>query len=233
MQAWVWVILMMPAVGAVAPVGTITGAVHKPALVKRVWAIDRTSDKKYDAEFNRQTGQFTIRGLPLPAHYDCIVDLTSGARLEGVNFHVPHSDYEEEQPLAAEDIETIKTKVRGLNQFENVVDILDVTGNIQHAVVLLNKLRTKPFYESKPGEIIWRAELWHFERPDETWVKTQDELFGVLYRERLPKSVYDTKSITFDPGLGGLSLTSQQPRRELGVVRLPPKEPGIRLRGKQ
>ena len=33
---------------------------------------------------------------------------------------------------------------------------MTITGNIQHAAVILNKLRTKPFYESKPGEVIWR-----------------------------------------------------------------------------
>lgn len=104
------------------------------------------------------------------------------ARLEGVNLKVPCFDYEEEQPLAKEDIETIKKTALSLNKFENEIEILTVAGNIQHAAVVLNKKRTTPFYESKPGEMIWRLELWHFENPDETWIKVQEEFAIVFYR---------------------------------------------------
>ena len=124
----------------------------------------------------------------------------------------------------------MKETARSLNKFEDQIDILTVTGNIQHAAVLLNKLRTKPFYESKPGEIIWRLELWHFERPDETWVKVQDELFVVLYRERLQKKAYDQKSLTLDTALGGLKISKEKATLDLGRIELPAKEPGIRLR---
>ena len=79
--------------------------------------------------------------------------------------------------------------------------MLAVEGNIQHAVVLLNKLRTTAFVNSQPGEVIWRAELWRFERPDDTWVKVQDELFTVLYRERIPEENYRKKAVTFEPAL--------------------------------
>jgi hypothetical protein len=167
--------------------------------------------------------------LPVDHPYDCLIDF-KGGRLEGVNLKVPHSDYEEEQPLSKEDVETIKTKVRGLNKFEDVVEILSVTGNIQHAAVLINKVRTQPFINSQPGEVIWRAELWHFERPEETWVKVQDELFLVLYRERIQKKEYDKKCITFDAALGGLQLTQKQLSVDLGAVKLPSIKPGVRLR---
>jgi hypothetical protein len=209
--------------------GTIKGSVDKPNLVTAVTVVNRQNDKKFTGKLDAKTGCFTIDNLLLGVTYDCIIDF-AGARLEGVNLKVPRSDYEEEQPLTAEDIETIKEKVRGLNQFEDVMEILAVTGNIQHAAVLLNKVRTKPFYGSQPGEVIWRPELWHFERPEETWVKVQDDLFLVLYRERLQKKDFDKKSVTFDPALGGLSLTKKQSSVDLGTIQLPSKEPGIRLR---
>jgi hypothetical protein len=212
--------------------GTITGSLDQPNLVTSIHAIDRKTDKKYAGKLDARTGRFAISGLPVGQRYDCLIDF-AGARLEGVSLKVPPSDFEEEQPLTAEDIDTINTKVRGLNKFEDVVDILTVTGNVQHAAVLINKLRTKPFYESKPGEVIWRAELWHFERPEETWVKVQDELFLVLYRERLQKATYDKKSVTFEGALGGLQPTRQQPNVELGTIKLPSKEPGIRLRSQR
>ena len=147
-----------------------------------------------------------------------------------MNLNVPRSDYEEEQPLAPEDVEAIKRQVRDLNKFEDEVEVLTVAGNIQHAAVLVNKLRTRPFVNSKPGEVVWRCELWHFERPEETWVKVQDELFLVLYRERLPGADYKQKSVTFDPALGGIAVTEESPTVNLGTVKRPPAGPGIRLR---
>ncbi len=209
--------------------GTITGTIDKPATVTAIAAVDRATDKKFAGKLDTKTGRFTISGLPLGARYALMLDF-AGARLEGINLQVPRSDYEEEQPLSKEDIATLKETARSLNKFEDTIDVLTVSGNIQHAAVLLNKLRTKPFYESKPGEIIWRLELWHFERPDETWVKVQDELFVVLYRERLQKKAYDQKSLTLDPALGGLRVTKEKPNLELRRVHLPSKEAGVRLR---
>jgi hypothetical protein len=153
-----------------------------------------------------------------------------GARLEGVNLKVPAAD--DEQPLTKEDAEKITATVHALNQFEDTVQVLAVRGNSQHAAVFLNKLRTKPFVNSAPGEIVWRVELWHFEKPDETWIKYQDELFVVFYRERLQKSAFEKKAITFDPALGGLELTPQKANLDLGTLKLPTAEVGIRLRTK-
>ena len=214
---------------AADPTGTINGTIDKPDTVKTVLAINRTNDKKYPGKLDAKTGQFTIDGLPLNTAYDCVIDFGK-ARWEGINLKVPRSDFEEEQPLPKGDIETIKTTARSLNKFEDQIEVMTVTGNIQHVAVLLNKLRTKPFYESKPGEVIWRLELWHFEKPDETWIKSQDELFLVLYRERLQKTVYDQKSLTLDPALGGLKPTTEQGKVDLGKMQLPGTEPGIRLR---
>ena len=213
-----------------AETGAITGTVDKPARVTAVFAIDRDNDnKKFPGKLDSASGRFAIDGLPLDARYDCVIDV-AGGRLEGVNLKVPHSDYEKEQPLTREDVESIKTVARSLNQFEDQVEVLTVTGNIQHAAVVLNKLRTKPFINSAPGEMIWRLELWHFERPDDTWIKDQEELGVILYRERLQKKDFEKKSLTLDPALGGVRLTEKQRQVDLGRVELPGGEPGVRLR---
>lgn len=212
--------------------GAITGKVDKPELVTAVTAIDRETDKKFPGKLDGKTGQFTIEGLPAGKVFDCLIDL-AGARLEGVNLKVPRSDYEEEQPLTKEEAETIKKTVLSLNQFEDKVEVMTITGNIQHAAVLLNKVRTKPFVNSNPGEVIWRLELWRFEKPEETWVKVQDELFLVLYRERLQKSAFEKKSLTLDPALGGLRVTDKEPTVNVGSITLPSKEPGIGLRAEK
>jgi hypothetical protein len=216
---------------AAKPTGTITLQVERPAELTRVVAIDRETDKQFPGKIDRASGRITIADLPLEATYDCIFD-AGAARVEGVNLRVPHSDYEEEQPLTKEDVAAIKKTARALNQFENEVEVMTVVGNIQHAAVLLNKKRTTEFINSKPGEMIWRLELWHFEKPDETWIKVQDKLALVLYRERLQKVDFARKALTLDPVLGGIHLSKDKPRVDVGKIALPAKEPGIRLREK-
>src|SRR5262249_48568938 len=111
--------------------GSITGTVDKPALVTAVAAVDRISgnaDKKFPGKLDAKSGRFTIEGLPVGATYDCVIDF-AGARLEGVNLKVKRSDYEEEQPLTKEDVETIKKTTNSLNQFEDKVEVLTVQGN--------------------------------------------------------------------------------------------------------
>jgi hypothetical protein len=211
-----------------AQTGTIRGTLERAGPATKVTLVDRTTGMKHAAQLDEASGQFTVAGLPLTGAFDLLIE--SGASLvEGIDLAVPRSDYEEEQPLSEDDVVSIKQKVASLNQFEDIVEVLTVEGNIQHAAVLVNKLRTKPFYGSKPGEIVWRVELWHFERPDETWVKVTDELFLTLHRERIAHAAYKKKSVTFAPSLGGIRLSTESPTAEVGTIKLPPAESGIRV----
>jgi hypothetical protein len=217
------------AAGPESGTAAIIGAVDQPKRVTAVVAVDRGTDKKYPGKIDTATGRFTIPGLPVGGVYDCIIDF-DGARLEGVSLKVKASDYEEEQPLTKDDVESIKKTTLSLNKFEDKVEVLAVEGNIQHAAVVVHKLRLKPFINSQPGEIVWRLELWHFEKPDETWIKGQDDLFLVLYRERLQKSAFEKKSLMLDSALGGIAVTEKNATAILGTIKLPSKEPGVRLR---
>jgi hypothetical protein len=219
------------ALPAAADTGTITGKIDQPAAATAVTLVNRADDKKYPAKIDATTGRFAVSGLPVGATYDCIIDFGK-ARLEGVNFKVPKHDFDtdEELPLTKEDADKITKTIGLLNEFEDKVEVMAVTGNVQHAVVLVNKLRTRPFINSKAGEVVWRLEVWRFEKPDETWIKVQDELFLVLYRERIQKADFDKKALTLDPSLGGLKLTAKQKAVDLGTIALPGTEAGIRLR---
>jgi len=211
--------------------GTITGVIDKPEGVTSVIAVDRSEekDKKFTGTLDKKTGKFTIADLPLGKTYDVVID-AGAVRLEGVNLKVKPSDFEEEQPLTKKDIEDITKIAKALNKFENEIDVMVISGNCQHAAVLLNKRRTTPFYESKEGEMIWRLELWHFLKPDEAWLKDPEELAVMFYRERLQKSAFEKKSHTFDPALGGITLTDKEDSRDVGKVASPDGKPGIKLR---
>jgi len=218
--------------------GAIVATVTPADQVRSVCAVARQGGQRFAGSVDPATGKLIIGGLPVDATYDCVIDYldaTSGlaSRLEGVSMKVPRSDYIEEQPLSAEDVATIQGKIRKMNQFEDVLEVLAIDGNIQHAAVVLNKLRTRPFHASKPGEVIWRLELWHYERPEETWLKVQDEMFLVLYRERIQRKVYEEKSLTFDPRLGGLRPTADAPKVDLGRVTLPQVRRGICMRSEE
>jgi hypothetical protein len=213
---------------AVAQTGTIRGTLEPCEAATTLALADRQTGKKHTAELDSATGQFTVAELPLTGVFDLLIE-SPNMLVEGINLSVPRSDYEEEQPLTDDDVRTIKQKVASLNQFEDTVEVLAVEGNIQHAAVLVNKLRTKPFYGSKPGEIVWRVELWHFERPEESWVKVTDELFVTLHRERLPRTTFERKSVTFAPRWGGIRLSAKSPSMDLGTIKLPPAEPGVRV----
>lgn len=223
------VLSMLLAIGG----GRIVGEVDRPDMVASVSAVDRAASKSVAGTFDRATGRFAVVGLEVGSRYDLRVEAKSGARLEGVDLAVPRSDFEEEQPLSAEDEKAVAAAAKLLQTFEDGVEVLAISGNIQNAAVVLNKTRTKPFYSSKPGEIVWRAEVWRFEKPDETWIKTQDHLFTILYRERLPAKEYDAKSITFDPTIGGLGPTKGRPEVDAGKIVLPEEKPGVRFRAKR
>lgn len=210
----------------------IVGHVQPATGLSAVAAVDRQSKKRLTGKIvDAAKGRFAVAGLTLDRTYDLQLDFGPQRRLEGINLTVPRSDYVEEQPLAAEDLAVIRKKVLRLNKFEDEVEIMAIQGNIQHAAILISKLRTRPFFGSKPGEVIWRAELWHFERPEETWLKSQDELFTVLYRERMQRRRYVQKALMFDSRLGGLRVSSKRSRIDLGRIAAPAAKLGVRLRG--
>lgn len=217
------------AVGHGALTGSIRGTVQPAELASGIKAVDRAGGTAIAGTIDPGTGAFAIDGLAPGTAYDCIIEYPGG-RLEGIDMSVPRSDYEEEQPLGVEDEAIIREKIDAMNRFEDRVEVLALEGNIQHAVVLLNKLRTRPFYGSAPGEVIWRLERWRFECPEETWVKVRDELFTVLYRERITASDYEKKAITLDPALGGLRPDGNGLQIQMGSVTLPDSAVGIRFR---
>ena len=225
--------LLFPLLACAAETGTIFGLIEKPETVKNVCAIQRDDKPKtYPGKFDPKSGEFSIPNLPLEQEVDLVIDFGNG-RLEGVGVKVKKTDFVDgDPPLIKADEAKLKEITKMLSKFEDVHEFLAVNGNAQHAAVVVNKLRTMPFYESKPGEIIWRLEVWFYEREelDDPWVKEQDTLFIVLYRERMQRTAYDKRSVTLDAKLGGLKLTATETKLDVGKVLLPEDKPGIRFR---
>ena len=236
-------LMLLVAVDARAgEVGIVSGTFEKPGTIKSVAAIDRAwrdeainkpmPPRPIPVKFDAKSGEFAFE-LPADKVVDLIVDYQNGTRLEGVNLKYKRSDFvEEDPPITTGDVEKLKVLTKNYSKFENEHEIIAVAGNAQYACVLVNRLKTTPFYEQKPGEIIWRLELLHFEKPEdaEYWVKDQDRVFTLYYRERLQQKAYAAKSITLDPKLGGIVVTKDRPKLAIGVVTAPDEKPGIKLR---
>ena len=54
-----------------------------------------------------------------------------------------------------------------------------------------------------------------------------------MYRERIQRRVYDEKALSLDPTVGGLRLTADAPKVDLGRVTLPQARRGIRMRSEE
>ena len=114
------------------------------ARLIKVEAVHRTptptgvKTKTYPGTFDDK--QATFNNLPAgEGWFDLRLtfNLGSGATaiVEGWNAGVPESDYVEEQPLAPASVETIRTKILAMHgkAFADVVQVLDMQGNIQNA----------------------------------------------------------------------------------------------------
>ena len=78
--------------------------------------------------------------------------------------------------------------------FDDEVIVLDVQGNIQNAVVLATRLRTRPFTTSSgtvSDQDIWRVDRWQWESPTENeWIPWDKQPYYALHRERFSPKEY-------------------------------------------
>jgi len=95
---------------AAADTGSVVGTVEKPDAVKAVAAVLRDDPPvTYSGKLDPKTGQFTVPGLPLDQSYDLLIELSSGARLEGVNLKVKPTDFKDgDPPLVKAEEEKLK-----------------------------------------------------------------------------------------------------------------------------
>lgn len=154
------------------------------------------------------------------------------AVVQGWNANVPRSDYVEEQPLADDAKPTLRDKIMGMHErgFPDVVQILDMQGNIQNASVLVLQLRTRPFVGGgyKQGEWVLRVDrmLWH--DPDEhTWSPNATLPWYALMRQRLLPRGYHNMRLLYARALGGITFEHADEVKDLGTIVIPTPPLGV------
>jgi hypothetical protein len=216
--------------------GTIIAQVESAEPVQKVRAIlrEETSTGVHPKPFEGQLqdGKLAIANLP-PGRYDLEFTTASGTLL-GWDAGVPASDYEEEQPLDGEARATLLAKMqRGdFAGFEDRFVILDMQGNIQNAAILAVQLRTRPFAEgmgTNTDTWIWRIQRWQWHNPDEvTWQPYPRKIYYALVRERIKPEEWPGKAYTLGRHWGGIEIKDEGATADVGILRLPKVEPGIR-----
>lgn len=244
--AWLVGLLAVSAMSTPARAGSIRATVQSAEPIRRVWAIERragqlatSQGKVHDIGMYGRAHQgavegskIVVEGLPVPGLYDLKIETTSGGTVVGWDSSVPESDYVGDPPLEDSSQKAILQKLADeqFSAFSDRMWVLDIQGNIQHASLLVMKLRTRPFVGGsyQPGEWVWRVERWQWENPDEhTWVPYRERPFYALVRERLYKGQYQAKRAAYARHLGGIRLTQQHDTVDLGIVKAPRIDAGV------
>jgi len=226
--------------------GTITAVVKtaqpltgSAAVQRQAEQITTTKGKEHDIgmyarvyEGRITEGKLVIEGLPVPGVYDLQFETKNGGMVCGWDPNVPESDYVGDPPLEDEAKTKILKKMADeeFSAFSDQMWILDMQGNVQHAVLLVMALRMRPFVGGnyQPGEWVWRIERWQWENPEEdTWVPYRRRPFYALNRQRLYEKQLKEKQILFARHLGGICLTKERQTVDLGAIQLPQPVPGV------
>lgn len=239
MVAGALALLLVVLCGAKATTGTIRATVKSQEPIIRAWVMQTrfTKDGVYHTAMPAvvKEDQLIAANLPLTGRWRLRFQTKSGF-IEGWDATVPQSDYVQEQPLNNASKRTIIEKMvkASSRDFYDTSVILDIQGNIQHAAVLVTRLRRRPFVSDgyKPGEWVWRVERWQWDDPlEHTWTPSQDRPFYALVRKRFYEKDYKKLATTYARHLGGIELTSDRPEADLGTIMLPPPKPGVRAMG--
>jgi hypothetical protein len=197
-------------------VGDVTGALAPAGLIRELTAVSRVTRQTYPPDaFDPATGRFTFRNLPGDARYDLAVTLTDGRRIEGIDLDFVDQRLlrlaerrrielglppQPRRDFTAADAQAIVTFVADLKDFMDTHRVLYVAGQGPRATALVELIRTQAFHAARPGEILWRMELWYFQFASGAWQRVADQE-RVLRRERLPLEEWRKIDVTYYPTL--------------------------------
>ena len=200
-------------------IGAIHGTISPAASVVEVYASNRNNFKNYPGEFNKTTGEFTIKGLSGDATYDVGVKLKDGRVIEGIDLSVLDARLlrlaqirrkalnipaEEEHVFDQEDANSLLKFADDLksNDFMDQGRVLYLAGHGRRATMLVELMRTREFYDQKTtgqgAQLIWRIEMWYYDYEHGGWERVPNQE-RVLRRERLASGQWSKISLEFLP----------------------------------
>lgn len=237
-----WLVVVLVAAAGTARAGatgsiTLTLAPMQDRRVVKAVAIDRspqilTTSKgvKRDIGMGSRTypgavakGVIRFAHLPLTGRYDLKLTFDNGAVLAGWDATVPPSAYVGDPPLRPVDRAAIEKKLANdqFTAFSDEVRVLDITGNADHASVLVMKLRKRPTVGGPKGAKPWifRIERWAWYTGDgPTWTPWFKRPFYALTRERIRPQAFRSLRLGYVRSLGGIALARQKPAVRIGPV---------------
>jgi hypothetical protein len=180
--------------------GTISGTIAPAKQVDRLQAVSRVTKQGYfPATFDKATGKFLFKDIPGDATYDLCITTADGRTFEGIDLEMPdarlarladqrrkqlHMPAPPAHAFSADDANGILEYIAKTEDFMDIRRALYLQGHGDHATALVELLRTKEYYAAKPGELIWRVELWYFQFSHGQWERIA-ETERVLRRERI------------------------------------------------
>jgi len=199
--------------------GLIRGIVRPARTVKAIFALDRSSGKKFQARISTD-GQFVIESLRLGGRYDLRIVTVAGV-VEGVDLgpheRLPAPPGQRDRKFTAADADRIRQIIRAVPRFADQVRIVLLRGFGPYATALVEKVRTRPFHGMHGSEVIWRMELWYFAWRYGDWVRLRN-VEKVLVRRRMQRSDFDRMTWVFDPRLGGLIAQPADSAKVISIV---------------
>jgi hypothetical protein len=199
--------------------GAIHGTVSPADSVAEVYASNRNNFKTYPGEYNKATGQFTVKDLPGDSTYDIGVKLKDGRAIEGIDLSALDSRMlrlaeirrkalgrppEEQHVFDQEDANALLQFAEDLksNDFMDRGRVLYLAGHGRRATMLVELMRTREFYDQKNtgqgAQLIWRIEMWYYEYEHGGWERVANQE-RVLRRERIPSGQWSKISLEFLP----------------------------------
>ena len=201
--------------------GAIHGTISPSENVAEVYACNRNSLKTFPGEFNKTTGEFTVKDLAGDNTYDVGIKLKDGRAIEGIDLSELDARLlrlaaerrkalgrpaEEEHVFDHEDANSLLKFAEDLksNDFMDQGRVLYLAGHGRRATMLVELMRTREFYDQKTtgqgAQIIWRIEMWYYDYEHGGWERVPNQE-RVLRRERIPSGQWSKISLEFLPQL--------------------------------
>jgi len=199
-------------------VGRLVGRIIAPKgqRIVAIKALCREEGKDYrPSSWDARSGRFVFEKLPGDACYDIQLVTDSGRRLEGINLDYVDArllriaDKRREQlglpPEAGHkftqaDARELAKYVEDMKDFMDVRRVLYIRGHGRRATLLVELVRTRRFHARSNAEVIWRIELWYFERGRAGWRRVGG-VERVVERRRLSAEQWSKLHVEYFPEL--------------------------------